>query len=193
MTKQSSTPALCPVERAGGLDNRFRKWLQNPEKILSPYVKPGMDVLDVGCGPGYFSLPMAELVENGSVTAADLQAGMLQLIRNKIRGTALETKMILHPCHESGIGLNRQFDFILAFYMIHEVRDKIAFLQEIKTLMKPNGKLLIVEPKFHVKSAAFAAMEELLETDGFELIERPKVFFSRAVLVKIRQENLQGH
>jgi len=47
---------ICPVERAGGLDNRIRRWLQNPQKILRLYIAEGMTVLDVGCGPGFFSL-----------------------------------------------------------------------------------------------------------------------------------------
>ncbi len=42
---------VCPVELAGSLDNRFRRWLQNPRKILAPYVREGMKVLDIGCGP----------------------------------------------------------------------------------------------------------------------------------------------
>ena len=55
----------CPVELAGGLDNSIRKFLQNPHKILKPYIKDGMTILDVGCGPGYFSVEMAKLL-NGS-------------------------------------------------------------------------------------------------------------------------------
>jgi len=45
---------VCPVESAKGLDNFFRKLVQNPKKILKDYVKKGMTVLDVGCGPGFF-------------------------------------------------------------------------------------------------------------------------------------------
>ncbi|MCP4372916.1 MAG: SAM-dependent methyltransferase, partial [Deltaproteobacteria bacterium] len=53
---------ICPVERAGSLDSRIRRWLQNPQKILKPYIKEGMTVLDVGCGPGFFSIDMAQMV-----------------------------------------------------------------------------------------------------------------------------------
>jgi Ribosomal protein L11 methylase len=53
---------VCPVERAGGLDNWVRRWLQNPRKFLAPYVSKGMTVLDMGCGPGFFSLEMASMV-----------------------------------------------------------------------------------------------------------------------------------
>lgn len=53
---------VCPVERAGHLDNRIRRWLQNPQKILRPYIEEGMTVIDVGCGPGFFSIEMAQMV-----------------------------------------------------------------------------------------------------------------------------------
>lgn len=52
---------VCPVEIAGSPDNDLRRLLQNPLKILSPYVKEGMTAVDVGCGPGFFTIPMAHL------------------------------------------------------------------------------------------------------------------------------------
>jgi hypothetical protein len=42
---------VCPVELASSLDSKIRRWLQNPYKIVSPFVKEGMTVLDLGCGP----------------------------------------------------------------------------------------------------------------------------------------------
>jgi ubiquinone/menaquinone biosynthesis C-methylase UbiE len=69
---------VCPVERAGWLTNPVRRWFQNPERILKDYVKEGMTVLDIGCGPGFFSVAMATMVgETGKVIAADIQDGML--------------------------------------------------------------------------------------------------------------------
>jgi len=53
---------VCPVALSGSLDNRFRRWFQNPRKILRPYVEKGMTVLDIGCGPGFFSIDMAHLM-----------------------------------------------------------------------------------------------------------------------------------
>ena len=65
---------ICAVEKAGGLDNSVRKFLQNPQKILSPYIHEGMTVLDLGCGPGVFSIEIAKLLgDSGNVIAADLQ------------------------------------------------------------------------------------------------------------------------
>jgi 2-polyprenyl-3-methyl-5-hydroxy-6-metoxy-1,4-benzoquinol methylase len=57
---------VCPVELAGSLDSKIRKWFQNPKKILAPFIKEGMNVLDVGCGPGFFSVELAKMVgKNG--------------------------------------------------------------------------------------------------------------------------------
>jgi hypothetical protein len=44
---------VCPVEIAGGLDNRIRRWLQEPCRMLAPYVSDDMTALDFGCGPGF--------------------------------------------------------------------------------------------------------------------------------------------
>lgn len=82
---------VCPVELSGGLDNRFRRWLHNPKKILGPYCKPGMTAMDLGCGPGFFTIEMARLVgTSGHVSACDLQDGMLEKLGAKIKGTHLE-------------------------------------------------------------------------------------------------------
>ena len=98
---------VCPVERAGSLDSRIRRWMQNPRKILRPHIEEGMTVLDVGCGPGFFTMDMAQLVGNaGRVIASDLQEGMLQKLRDKIRGTDLEQRIILHKSDENKIGFS---------------------------------------------------------------------------------------
>jgi len=53
---------ICPVRHSGCLNNKIRKLFQNPQKILGNYVKDGMTVLDLGCGPGFFSVEMAKMV-----------------------------------------------------------------------------------------------------------------------------------
>ena len=59
---------VCPVERAGMLDSRFRRWLQNPEKIVRPYLREGMTAVDLGCGPGFFTVDMAIMVGETGLT-----------------------------------------------------------------------------------------------------------------------------
>jgi ubiquinone/menaquinone biosynthesis C-methylase UbiE len=176
---------VCPVEKAGALDNKIRGWLQNPKKILRPYIKEGMTVLDLGCGPGFFSVDMANMVgKSGRVIAADLQEGMLKKLKDKIKGTELENRVILHKCEENKIGISENVDFILAFYIVHEVIKKEEFLTELGTILKPNGLLLIVEPPFHVSKKAFKETIRNANDAGFMEVNRPKVLFNKTVLLK---------
>lgn len=176
---------VCPVERAGSLDSRIRRWLQNPQKILRPYIKEGMTVLDVGCGPGFFSIDMAQMVGNsGRVIASDLQKGMLQKVRDKIKGTELEKRITLHKCEENKIGVSEPVDFVLLFYMVHEIPNKEEFFNEIRTILRPNGQALIVEPPFHVSKSAFEETVRRARDAGFTDVEGPNVIFSKTAILK---------
>ncbi len=177
---------VCPVERAGSLDNIWRKWLQDPYKILTSHVREGMTVLDVGCGPGFFTIPMARLVgETGRVIAADLQDGMLEAVRKKISGTELEGRLTLHRCGVDRIGVPGPVDFVLLFYMVHEVPDKAGLFGEIAQMLRPAGRALIVEPPLHVSRAAFDRTLVSARAAGLTALRGPKVFLSKtALLVK---------
>ena len=176
---------ICPVERASILDNRIRRWLQNPLKILGPYIEEGMTVLDIGCGPGFFSIDIAKMVgKSGRVIASDLQEGMLQKLRDKTRGTELEERITLHKCEENKLGVSENVDFVLAFYLVHEVPNQEQFFNEIGSILKPNGQVFIAEPLFHVSGKAFEKTLGKARNAGFAPVERPKVFFSKAVIMK---------
>lgn len=176
---------VCPVEGAGGLDNKLRRLFQNPVKLLRPFVEGDMSVLDFGCGPGFFTIDIAKMLgEKGNVTAVDLQQGMLDKLEKKIRGTHMEQKIRLHKCGPNRIDLTEKFDLILAFYMIHEVPDQDVLFQEFRSLLKPGGKVLIVEPKFHVSKESFHAMTEKIRKYGYEIVEQPRFSLSRSLVIE---------
>jgi ubiquinone/menaquinone biosynthesis C-methylase UbiE len=176
---------VCPVERAGGLDNRIRRRLQNPRKILGPYIEEGMTVLDVGCGPGFFSIDMAQMVgKSGRVIAADLQEGMLKKLRDKIQGTEIEERITLHKSEEDRIGVSEKVDFVLLFYVVHEVPNKEAFFGEVGKILKANGRVLMVEPPFHVSKKAFEDTIAQACAVGLTVVGRPKVLLSKAAVLK---------
>lgn len=186
MMNKKMNSRTCPVELAGGLDNSVRKFLQNPQKLLKPFISKGMTVLDLGCGPGFFSIEIAKMLsDSGKVIAADLQVGMLEIVNKKVKGTELERRIEIHKCEDTKVGVTENVDFVLAFYMIHEVANQELLFGELKSILKSDGKIYIIEPKFHVSKKSFELMINRVKNIGFEVIDRPKVFFSRtAVLTK---------
>ncbi len=175
---------ICPVELAGSLDNSVRRFLQNPQKILKLFIKKGMTVLDLGCGPGFFTVEIAKLLDaSGKVIAADLQEGMLDEVRQKIHGTSLEQRIELVRCGENTIAVTEKVDFVLAFYMVHEVPDKDRLFKELLSILNPGGMVLIIEPKFHVSGKAFKKTKDIIQGAGFEISAGPKVFFSRSAIL----------
>lgn len=180
----TSDQRVCPVERAGFLDGRLRRFFQNPDKIISPHVKEGMTVLDVGCGPGFFTLPMARRVGAcGRVFACDMQQGMLDIIARKIEDSEMKNRITLHRCDTGRIGLSESFDFVLAFYMVHEVLDVQGFFDELHGCVRQGGKILMVEPKFHVDSGRFNKNILIAEHAGFMAVDYPGFMLSRAILL----------
>lgn len=179
------------MSMAGSLDNWLRRCLQNPRRILAPYIKDGMTVLDFGCGPGFFTKDMAHLVgPSGRVIASDLQEGMLKILEDKIRGTEIEKRITLRKSEATTIGTPEQVDFVLAFYLVHEVPDQIEFFRQMRSVLKPGGKLLVVEPLFHVSIAAFAKTVDIARSAGFAPVDRPKIFFSKAVVLQNEAEEI---
>jgi len=178
---------VCPPEKAGSLDSFFRRIIHNPNRILKRFVKEGMVAVDIGCGPGHFSVEMAELVgQKGKVFAADLQTEMLKKLELKIKGKDIDKRIILHKCEKDKIGLNEKADFVLAFYMVHEVPSQEKLFSEIKAMLKEKGRVLIVEPNFQVSKKEFAETIGSAEKSGFRVLAKPRILFSRsAVLEKI--------
>lgn len=172
---------VCPAKLAWSLDNIFRKWFHNPAKLLGSLVKENMTVLDVGCGPGLFSIEMAKMVgKSGKVIAADLQEEMLEKLAHKIQGKEVQNIITLHKCEENKIGVLEKVDFALAFYMVHEVPDRKNFFEELHTIIKSDGKLLVIEPNFHVSKKDFGITIEIAKAAGFKPVNTVKVFYSRA-------------
>ncbi len=181
-----SSSSVCPYRLAHILDNPIRRLVHNPKRVLGALVENGQTALDLGCGPGTFSIALAEMVgDTGKVIAVDVQEEMLQIVRNKAAQRGLESRIITHKSDPNRIGVTDDVDFALAFYMVHEVPDAKAFLGEIASILKPEGKLLIVEPKFHVSASAFERTVQLAKQSGLKPIGEPRILFSRSMLFQL--------
>jgi ubiquinone/menaquinone biosynthesis C-methylase UbiE len=166
---------------ASFLDNRVRKFLHDPEKIFVDYIEKGQTVLDIGCGPGMFSIAMAKMVgESGKVIAVDIQDKMLARLRQKIARAGF-TNIGIHKSEPDTIGISEKVDFVLAFYVVHEVPDRAKFFNEVASIMNPTSMFLVVEPKLHVSASAFRDTIKMASS-GLKPVSEPKIRLSRAVV-----------
>lgn len=176
---------VCPWWFVRSFDNWLRPLIHRPERLFGPWVRPGMTVLDVGCGRGFVSLGLGRMVgETGTVIAADLQPKMLEMVRRRAERSGLAERIRLHRCEESRIGLDTRVDFAVAFWMVHEVPDATAFLGEIAAALSDAGHLYLAEPRGHVSKRAFAHSVQIAQEAGLVVQERPRVRFSRAAVLR---------
>ncbi len=174
---------VCPWWMAYTFDNPARKLFHNPGKIFSGHIKEGMTVMDVGCGMGYFSIGMAKLVgATGKIIAVDLQQKMLDVMHRRARRSGVADRIMPHRCEADTIGIREPVNFILAFWMVHEVSDKDYFFEQLRSLLAPKGKILIAEPKMHVTAEALDKTIEIAQNNGLRCCDRPEIRFSHTAL-----------
>lgn len=174
---------VCPAEHADWLSSSWRKLVHNPKKILRGMAKSGNTVVDLGCGPGFFSLPLAEMVgDAGLVIAVDLQEEMLEKLRVRAEHAGLASRVHLHQCSATSINLETKADFVLAFWVLHEVPDKDRFIGEVRGILKGSGRFLLVEPWWEVPAAEYRRSVALVAEAGLRPLSKVSVAFSRATL-----------
>lgn len=143
--------------------------------------------MDVGCGMGYFSIGLAKIVgKYGKVIAVDLQEEMLSILTKRAEKAGVKNQIHIHKCEAADIGIYKDVDFILAFWMVHETPDPFLFFRQLASILKPNGKLLVAEPKMHVTADRFQKIVSLAEKSGLHINTQISIAFSRAVVLSKR-------
>ena len=177
----------CPWWFGYFLLNPLRRLAQGPSRILRPFVREGMVVLEPGCGMGFFTLDLARMVApGGRVVAIDLQEKMLAGLRRRAARAGLEERIDIRLAQPDRLGiddLNDQVDLALAFYVVHELRDPPAFFGEIAAALAPGGSVLVVEPPLHVSRAAFEASLAVAERAGLRVARRPRIGPNKVALL----------
>lgn len=180
---------ICPVWVGYLLASPVRKLFQNPDKILGPYIKEGMTVLDVGSAMGFFSIPAAKMVgASGRVVCVDCQPPMLAKLERRAERSGVRSRIETRPCSPTSLGLENlsgQVNVALAIAMLHEAPDPASLLAQIAGTLKPGGLLIIAEPTGHVSPEQ---IEETLRTTrdlGFQIVEEPKVRRAASFVLKL--------
>jgi ubiquinone/menaquinone biosynthesis C-methylase UbiE len=131
-------------------------------------VRPGMAVLDAGCGPGRVTLPAAERVgAAGRVVALDIQPAMLEKLERRIASRGVSNvETLLAGLGEGRAGESR-FDVALLVTVLGEIPDKPSALREIFRALRPGGVLSVTEvlPDPHYQS--LSRVRELALHAGF--------------------------
>lgn len=169
---------VCPVWIGRLLASPLRRLIARPDAMLEGLVLPGMTVLEPGCAMGYFTLPLARLVgDSGRVIAVDIQEAMLQGLQKRAAKAGLssriESRLASEQC-DVYADLTGTVDVALGLFMVHETPDAPAFLQRLAATLKPGGKFLLAEPRFHVSSEEFEKTIAAASRAGFLLSERSR-------------------
>jgi len=105
-------------------------------------------VADLGAGTGHYSLLLGALMPRGKVYAVELEKDFLETIKSKIKEAHLENVEIIWGNVEkiggTKIGDNI-VDAVIASNILFQVEDKDKFIEEIKRILKPKGKVLLVD------------------------------------------------
>jgi ubiquinone/menaquinone biosynthesis C-methylase UbiE len=169
------TPRVCPWWLGYFLASPLRRLVEDPDKLLGGLITPGMTVLDVGCAMGFFTLPATRMAgSSGRVIAVDIQPKMISALKRRAKRRGLLDRIETRVGTEQGLGLSDlegKIDLVLAIHMVHEVPDRDRLMRELSRVVKNTGKMLVVEPKGHVKAAAFAETVAAAERAGFRAVD----------------------
>jgi len=178
---------VCPWWLGYLLVCPLRRRQYDPARILAPYVREGMTVLEPGPGMGFFTLELARLVgASGRVVTVDIQPKMLDRLKRRAARAGLLARLDMRLAQPDSMGLDAvagTVDFVLAFAMVHEVPSASAFFQQAAQAMKPGARLLLAEPVGHVKPALFDAELASAGEAGLRVSERPAIRRSLAAVL----------
>jgi len=143
-------------------------------------LKPGMTVCDMGCGNGFYSLPIARLVGTaGRVLAVDIQPEMLKMLEEReAAGKLTNIDTILGLLHDPKLP-EGTVDLILLVDVYHEFSHPEQMLTAMRRALKPDGRIALVEyraedPNVPIKPLHKMSKQQILKefpANGFKLVK----------------------
>ncbi len=179
---------VCPWWIGYFLVSPIRRWLQNPDDVIAPYVTPGMTVLEPGPGMGFFTLPLARRVGSGRVIAIDIQEKMLAALRRRATKAGLIQRIETRLAKPDSLAiddLSGIVDFVLVAAVLHEMPSAERFFRDAAAALARGGRLLLAEPAGHVSRAKFDEELNAGIRAGLDVKDSPAIKrFHAAVLAR---------
>jgi ubiquinone/menaquinone biosynthesis C-methylase UbiE len=158
---ESDEMGLTP-EAAQGYEDFFLPAIfsQWPPQILhAAQVKPGDNLLEVGCGTGVLARQATTIVlPDGSVTGLDLSESMLSVARRKCPGAVFQQGNVMDLPFE-----NESFDVVIASFVLMFVPDQPRAIREMWRVLKPGGRLVIAVWESLEQNPAYARLVGIAE------------------------------
>lgn len=158
-------------DNAQRLERPERYKLIPPGETLRRFgLQPGMRFLDVGAGTGFFSKPAATIVgTTGKVYSVDMSREMLEVLRTGATTPVMEVLL----SQEYSIPLpDESADMALLAFVLHENVDRPRLLHEIMRILKPDGRILVIEWKKQKEENGPSMEERLGEEDLMRELSR---------------------
>jgi ubiquinone/menaquinone biosynthesis C-methylase UbiE len=145
-SRRSSLPCPTWLGWLVELENPFARVNRANNIVHRLDLLPGMKVLDVGCGPGRLTIPVAQRIGlQGEVLAIDIQPGMLRRAQAKAKAANLDNIRFLQVGAGEGKLERSRYDRALLVTVLGEIPDREAALGEIFDALKPGGILSVTE------------------------------------------------
>ncbi len=149
------------------------KW-QNPGEIFDQINFPkDATVVDLGCGPGYFVIPLLEKIrKDGRIYAVDADPVMLSHLEANLQAGPAESKVVITETDVTNTKLPEGCaDIILFANLLHDLKDHRAFFEEVKRILKPNGQIIDIDwQKSETDEIGPPAERRLSENDSRKII-----------------------
>src|SRR5262249_20046038 len=120
---------------------RSHRWrtAENSAAYLLPHLRPGMSLLDVGCGPGTITAELAARVAPGQVTAVEISPEALEIARAELAGRGVaNVAFVLADVHALDLPAGA-FDVVHAHQVLQHVADPVRALAEMRRVCRPGG------------------------------------------------------
>jgi len=155
------------------LDNRVRRLWVNPSDEVDSLALSGSEhVLELGPGPGFFSVEIARRLSGGRLELFDLQPEMLEKARRKLDGAGCRN--VEFHAREAGEEFpfpDSSFDVAFLAAVIGEVPDKSACIRSLGRVLKPGGLLVFLEMFPDPDRLSVQTLRELAEADAFGFLD----------------------